>query len=205
MKRIIHYSILLLTIVILYSSCVSGRYVYYFDNPSLDFGQGKWILNETQSNIAHKYNRLLYQSAQKEFKKIIGDSLIDLTSIRTSKVMPRTIKYELSQSELQKLHAYTNCRYLINIKGEVTAKRGEKFSLNDSYSNYSPNDRATISIVIYDLKNGVKISSAKVDTFGFEEFDPTRDEGMKPELKTELKMTKATRRLIRKYGKQRAD
>lgn len=205
MKRVGYYATLLLTIVILYSSCVGGRYAFDFDDPSLDFGKGKWILNETQSNIKPKYNRILYTSAHKEFKKIIGDSLFDLTSVRTSKVLPKSIKHNLSPSELQDLHAYTNCDFLINITGEITAKRGSKFTPNDPYSNYSPSDRTTVTIVIYDLKNGTELSSSKVNTIDFEEFDPTKDEGTKITLQTELMMAKATRKLIRKYGRHKAD
>lgn len=205
MKRIGHSATLLLTIVLFYSSCVGGRYAFDFDDPSLKFGKGKWILNETKSNMKPKYDRMLYASAHKEFKKILGDSLFDVTSIRTTKVMPKKIGFNLSSSELQDLHAYTNCDFLINVTGEVTARDGQKFVPNDLYSNYSPSDRTTVTIVIYDLKNGTEISSSKVNTVDFEEFDTLEPDRNRLTLKAEYMMAKATRKLIRKYGRNRAD
>mgnify|MGYP003628861054 CR=1 FL=1 len=60
-------NLLYILILILGSSCVGGKYIYEFDTgKNLDFGNGKWIFNEVQSNSEMKNNKRLYAESYEE-------------------------------------------------------------------------------------------------------------------------------------------
>ena len=128
-----NYKILLcVLILILGSSCVGGKYVYDFDTGKrLDFSEGKWIFNDVHSNSEPKNNKRLHMESYAAFKKILGDSLIDLTALRNSSLVKPVLKFEPTQSELKALYQNSKCDFLINVKGQIISNNASGFYSND--------------------------------------------------------------------------
>ena len=200
-------SLLYFAIIILSSSCVGGKYTYEFETGKhLDFGNGKWIFNEVRSNSKTKNNKILYDVSYARFKKILGDSLIDMTSLRNIALVGPEIKFEPNQSELKKLYENSNCDFLINVKGQIISNSASSFYTNEQNSNYSTSNRSAVFIKIFDLKSGTIISSSNghaKSTEEHSEFD--KDGELNWTTRAEPMMIKAAEGLIMKYNKYRVD
>lgn len=183
-------------------SCGGAKYNYFYDTgKQLDFSQGKWILNSTKSN-SKVFDTELYDTSLIEFKKILGDSLLEMNDLRSSKLVAPKIKFELSQSDLTELKRDTDCDYIINIEGNVISDGLGSLSFPDQNENLS--NRASVSITIYDLNARTLISSSQI--YGKiedqESVFPDSDNGL-PSINptSNMIMLKGARKLIRKYGK----
>ena len=197
--------LLLLMIAFLYS-CAGAKYNYFYDTgKQLDFGHGKWILNSTKSN-SRIFDSELYDTALKEFKGILGDSLIEMNDLRSTKLVAPKIKFELSETDLNVLKRDTDCDYIINIGGNVISDGLGSLSFPDQ--NESLSNRASVSITIYDLKAKALISSSQV--YGKIEDQESVFPGNKNGLpsinpSSHMIMLTGARKLIRKYGKNQLD
>ncbi|MCM4170970.1 hypothetical protein DHD32_05740 [Arenibacter sp. TNZ] len=196
---------LILMIATLYS-CGSAKYNYFYDTgKQLDFSQGKWILNSTKSN-SRVFDTELYDTSLKEFKKILGDSLIEINNLRSTKLVAPKIKFELSEMDLKELKRDTDCDYIINIGGNVISDGLGSLSFPDQNENLS--NRASVSITIYDLNARALISSSQV--YGKiedqESVFPRENNGL-PSINpsSHMIMLKGARKLIQKYGKNQLD
>ncbi|PRX54865.1 hypothetical protein [Flagellimonas meridianipacifica] len=188
-------------------SCVGGKYTYQFDTgKKLDFSKGKWILNQTKSNSTFRYDKKLYNESFEQFKKILGDSLIDMTSLRNTSLVGPEIKMEPSQAELLQLHQDSNCDYLINLTGTVISEGAGSLSFNDPNSSYTTSNSSSVSIQIYDLKTGMIISSSRAFGKDTQENSVFEKEGaLSLHSRAEPIMIQAAERLINKYNKYRID
>ncbi len=200
-------NLLYLVILIFSSSCVGGKYTYEFDTgKNLDFGNGKWIINEVQSNTELKNNKRLYAESYEEFKKILGDSLIDLTSLRNISLVEPEIKFELTSSELKELYKNSKCDFLINIRGQLISNKASSLYTNDQSLSYSTSNRSAVFIKIFDLKNGILISSSNGQAISTEEHsDLEKDGALNWTTRAEPMMIRAAEGLIMKYNKYRID
>ncbi|UII78272.1 hypothetical protein [Flagellimonas sp. CMM7] len=200
-------NLLYISIVILSFSCVGGKYTYEFDTgKNLDFGNGKWILNDVRSNSKLRNHKRLYEETYEEFKKILGDSLITLGSLRNIALIEPEIKFEPSQSELKKLYENSNCDFLINLKGQIVSNSASNLYTNNQASNYNTSNRSSVSIKIYDLKNGVIISSSNANGIDTERHsDFKKDGALNWTTSAEPMMIRAAEGLIIKYKKYRID
>tara|TARA_R110000751_G_scaffold307477_1_gene429039 strand:- start:843 stop:1469 length:627 start_codon:yes stop_codon:yes gene_type:complete len=200
-------NILYIVILILGSSCVGGKYVYEFDTGKhLDFSNGKWIFNEVQSNSESKDNKRLYGESYEEFKKILGDSLIDLTALRNTSLVEPEIKFEPTQSELKKLYDNSECDFLINVRGQIISNNASSFYSNDQSLSYSTSNRSAVFIKIFDLKNGILISSSNGQAISTEgHSDLEKDGALNWTTRAEPMMVRAAEGLIIKYNKYRTD
>ena len=200
-------NLLYIVILILSSSCVGGKYVYEFETGrNLNFGSGKWVFNEVQSNSELKNNKRLYAESYEEFKKILGDSLIDLTSLRNISLVEPEIEFEPTQSELKKLYENSKCDFLINVRGQIISNSASSFYTNDQRLSYSTSNRSAVFIKIFDLKNGTIISSSNGQAKSTEEhseFD--KDRALNWTTGAESMMVRAAEGLIIKYNKYRTD
>ena len=200
-------NLLYIVILILGSSCVGGKYVYEFETGrNLNFGSGKWVFNEVQSNPELKNNKRLYAESYEEFKKILGDSLIDLTSLGNISLVEPEIEFEPTQSELKKLYENSKCDFLINVRGQIISNSASSFYTNDQRLSYSTSNRSAVFIKIFDLKNGTIISSSNGQAKSTEEhseFD--KDRALNWTTGAESMMVRAAEGLIIKYNKYRTD
>jgi len=205
MKKNRFYFVLLFLILLMSQSCLQGRYYIDVEQKYIDFSRGKWILNETTTNWRAEHNERLYKKTYKEFKRILGDSLLDLETIKTSKLMPPQIGFTPSPYDLKQLHKYSGCDFLINVTGKVIDNGASSIGFNNPLSMSSFSNRSALSLVIYDLKNGTVLSSATVDAEDIQEDDPHREHGaLQIVLSADALMLKAVKRLIRKYGRHRS-
>ena len=188
-------------------SCVGGKYTFeFYAGKNLDFGKGKWILNKTQTNSKLEYDKRFYEQSFVSFQKILGDSLIDMNSLRSFALISPEIKFEATKLELQELYKSTKCDYLINVKGKVIANEASGLSFNDPDSNYSTSNTSSASITIYDLKSGIILSSSKdnaIDKDSNSKFD--KESAFDYQTRAEPMMLQAAERLISKYNKYRVD
>jgi len=200
-------NLLFIVILILGSSCVGGKYVYEFETgKNLDFSNGKWIFNEVQSNSESKDNKRLYEESYEAFQKILGDSLIDLTSLRNITLIEPEIKFEPNQSELKKLYENTKCDFLINVRGQIISNNASGFYSNDHNLSYSTSNRSAVFVKIFDLKNGILISSSNGQAKSTEEHsDLEKDGALNWTTRAEPMMVRAAEGLIMKYNKYRTD
>lgn len=192
----------LIVFVAMLSACAGAKYSYFFDaGKELDFSQGKWILNSTKSN-SKVFDTKLYDTSLKGFKKILGDSLIEMNDLRSTKLVSPKIKFELSDADLRDLKRDTNCDYIINIGGNVISDGAGTLTFSDQ--NEISSNRASVSISIYDLNVGTLISSSQV--YGKTEnqasvFDEDNLPTVNPS--SHMIMLQGAEKLIRKYGKNR--
>lgn len=200
MKKIYLFVIMICSI-----SCVGGKYTYLFQTgKQIDFSQGKWIMNQTESNSTI-FDRELNSAASIDFKEIIGDSLFDLNSLRANKLVASKIEFELSSQKLKQLGQDTDCDYLINVRGNIVSNGAGLLSLNAGDANYSASNQSSVSIIIYNLESGEIISSSQVtakDTAENSHFDNGN-----PSIHSsaETLMVKAAKNLIKKYKVNRLD
>lgn len=191
--------IFLILIISVFYSCGGAKYNYFFDTgKQLDFTNGKWILNSTKSN-SRIFDSELYNNSLKEFKKILGDSLIEMNDLRSTKLVAPKIKFDLTDSDLNELKRDTDCDYLINIGGNVISDGAGTLSFPNQNENSS--NRASVSISIYDLNAETLISSSQV--YGkTENQDPIfPDNSHLPTINpsSHMIMLKGAEKLIRKY------
>ena len=193
--------------VIILCSCGGGKYNYLFDTgKQLDFGEGKWVLNRTESN-SKVFDSELYDASYGQFKKLLGDSLIDMNTLRMDKLISPKIGFELNRTELKQLKRDTECDFLINIRGNVISNGAGTVSFDNGNGYYSASNQSSVSIMVYDLNTGEIISSsqavAKV-TSKNSHFD--NGNGI-PAINSsaETLMVKAAKKLIKKYDKNRLD
>lgn len=200
-------NLLYIVILILGSSCVGGKYVFEFETGrNLNFGSGKWIFNDVQSNSELKNNKRLYAESYEEFKKILGDSLIDLTSLRSISLVEPEIEFEPTQSELKKLYENSKCDFLINVRGQIISNSASSFYTNDQRLSYSTSNRSAVFIKIFDLKNGTIISSSNGQAKSTEEHSEFgKDRALNWTTGAESMMVRAAEGLIIKYNKYRTD
>jgi len=192
---------LILSFVML-NSCGSAKYNYFFDTgKQLDFGNGKWILNRTESN-SKIFDTELYYNSLRDFKKILGDSLIEMNDLRRTKLVAPKIKFDLTNSDLKKLKRETDCDYIINIGGNVIGDGAGLISFPKQIENSS--NKASVSISIYDLNSGILISSSQVygKTQHQESIFPDDDKNI-PTINpsSHMIMLKGAEKLIKKYKK----
>ncbi len=200
-------NLLCILIILLYSSCVGGKYTYEFDSgKQLDFSTGKWILNNTQSNSKIRNNKKLYEETYEEFKKILGDSLIDLIALRNKNLVKPDIKFEPTRSELRELYKNSNCDFLINVRGEIISNNASSFYTNNHSSSYTTSNKSSVTIKIYDLKSRTLISSSNANAIDTERHsDLEKDGALNWTTHAEPMMFRAVEGLILKYNKHRLD
>ncbi len=190
-----------LLIIPVISSCGGAKYSYFFDTgKQLDFSQGKWILNNTQSN-SKIFDRELYDASLKEFEKILGDSLLEMNELRSSKLVAPKIKFNLSEVDLKELRQNTDSDYLINLKGNAISDGAGLLTLGDETEDSS--NRASVSISIYDLNAAILISSSQVygKTVHNEPIFPEDKNPSTLNPSSNMIMVSGAKKLIRKYGK----
>ena len=196
-----------LFIAFCFISCGGGKYTYQFDTGrQMDFNEGKWIINQTESN-SKVFDRELNNAANIEFKEIIGDSLFDMNALRANKLVAPKIPFDLNTKELQQLGQETGCDYLINVRGNIVSNGAGTVSFNTGGGYYSASNQSSISIIMYHLKSGTIISSSQViakDTAENTHFDD--DKGI-PTIhnSAETLMIRAAKKLIKKYNTNRLD
>jgi hypothetical protein len=200
-------TLLFLVIIVLVSSCVGGKYVYEFDTgKNLDFSNGKWVFNNVHSNSEFKDNKRLFRESYEEFEKILGDSLIDLTTLRSKSLVKPHINFEPTRLELKELYEYSKCDFLINIRGQIVSNNASSFYSNDQRLSYSTSNRSAVFIKIFDLKNGILLSSSEVQATSTEEHSELENNGaLNWTTKAESMMIRAAEGLIMKYNKYRTD
>lgn len=189
----------------LLASCGSAKYTYYFDTgKQLDFDTGKWVLNRSQSN-SKIFDSKLYENSKKQFKEILGDSLLKIDDLRTSKLVAPKLKFDLSASDLLQLQRDTDCDYLINIQGNSISDGAGTLTFSDQENNSS--NRASVSIAIYDLNAGLLISSSQVYGKTTVKNSIWEDDKGSPTINPSSHMIMLTgaRKLIGKYKKNRLD
>ncbi|PIB27556.1 hypothetical protein BFP77_11750 [Maribacter sp. 4U21] len=193
-------------ILLLLSSCNTPKYTTMFDSGKyLDFGEGKWLLNQTKSN-SKIFDAELYNTSLNEFRKILGDSLLELNDIRKNRLVESRISFDLDKDKLLELKEQTNCNYLINVKGVILHQGLGAVSVpTDQLDFYSSNESA-VEIKIYELTTGVEMSSSSVFAKTVDQGEISKNNSI-PRLNTSshTAMLMAAKKLIRKYDKYRTD
>jgi hypothetical protein len=198
----VNIGILFFFMLLICAACNTPKYTYMFDSGKyMDFSPGKWLLNQTKSN-SKIFDAELYSSSENEFRKILGDSLIEINDLRRSKLIAPEIRFDLEKEKLLELKEQTGCDYLINVKGNIIKQGLGAVSVPvDDLEFYSSNE-SSVEIKIYQLETGIEISSSSV-------FAKTIDQGelyktnSVPKLNTSshTAMLQAAKKLIRKYDK----
>ncbi|MEM7485390.1 MAG: hypothetical protein AAF348_09290 [Bacteroidota bacterium] len=196
-----------LLLAIILSACTSGKYSYLFDTgKQLDFSKGKWLMNMTKSN-SKVFDKKLYNASYKEFKEILGDSLIDMNSLRTTKLVAPKVGFELTKNELKKLKESSECDFLINVKGTIISNGAGTLSFDSGNGYHSASNQSSVAILIYDLNSGTVLSSSQAIGKATAENSHFDNENAMPSINSsaETLMVAAAKKLIKKYDKYRLD
>ena len=198
-----HRSFFYLVLLCFLCGCTGPKYSITFQSgKELDFNQGKWLLNEVESN-SRKFEGPLYTIVLEEYSDILGDSLVELRMLRGSKLLPLTIDFDQDQTELIELGTLSDCDYLINVKGVILTNNAGGLNIPSNDSNYYATNESEVEIKIYDLKNGIELSSSMVHSKLVNEgshFD-NRERIPSLNLSAQSAMLKGARKLIRAYGR----
>lgn len=171
----------------------SGKY--------MDFGEGKWLLNQTKSN-SKIFDSELYSASEKEFRKILGDSLMEINDLRKNKLVAPKISFDLEKDELLDLKNQTGCDYLINVKGNIIKQGLGAVSVPVDDLEYYSSNESSVEIKIYQLETGIEISSSSVFAKIIDQGEISKTNSV-PKLNTSAHtaMLSAAKKLIRKYDK----
>lgn len=196
-----------LLVFIILCSCAGGKYNYLFDTgKELDFSEGKWILNKTKSN-SKVFDNELYEVSLKKFSEILGDSLIEMNTLRIKKPISPNINFELDTKELEEIRQVSGCDFLINLKGNIVSNGAGTLSYDNGDGYYSASNQSSVFVIIYDLNAASVISSSQVTAKATNEnshFDKTNGlSGINPSAET--MMVNAAKKLIKRYDKNRLD
>ncbi len=149
----------------------------------------------------------MYDASYEQFKKILGDSLIDMNTLRMDKLISPKIGFELNKTELETLKRDTDCDFLINIRGNVISNGAGTVSFDSGNGHYSASNQSSVSIMIYDLNTGEIISSSQAMAKVTSENSHFDDNKGVPSINSsaETLMVKAAKKLIKKYETNRLD
>lgn len=192
--------------IALFSSCAGPKYTYYFETGKyMDFRNGKWILNDATANKRFVDQRL-YTTAKEGFQNILGDSLLEIHTLRGSKLMPPTIPFDMDSKALMDLGHISGCDYLINITAKIMSSGVGPITLFTSNDpDYYDRNESVVTIKIYHLPTGLEVSSSSVNAKLEERGSAFEDEEKlqipRINMSSETAALKATRKLIRKYSK----
>ena len=205
MKYIKRFYLVALTLLsaICFLSCAGPKYTYIFESGKyLDFRTGKWILNDTKANKRFVDGKL-YSLAKEEFQKVLGDSLMEIHTLRRNRVMEPTISFDLDKKALIALWEVTGCDYLINIEAKVLSSGVGAITIpTDNSDDYARNE-STVAIKIYYLPEGIELSSSYANALLEEQGTAFDKNHSIPTINTsaETAALLATKKLIRKYAK----
>ena len=145
------YKILLVFLLYLsISSCGGAKYNYNFERgKNINFKSGKWILNEPFTNYI---DNNAYKFSKEEFEIFLGDSLLDLTELRRTKIIEKQLTLNPTLEELLEIKKFTNCNFLINIDSKIIKDQMGNSSLHTpSIGTVTKYNEAQTKIQIYDL------------------------------------------------------
>ncbi len=142
-----------------------------------------------------------------EFKKILGDSLIDMNTLRLNKIIAPKIEFNLNRAKLAKIKQNTGCDFLINVRGTVISNGAGSISFDSGNGNYNTSNESSVNIIIYDLNTNEIISSSQVTAKVTSENSHFDNGNVIPSINSsaETIMVKAAKNLIKKYNKNRLD
>ena len=189
-------------LILILGSCNTPKYTYMFDSGKyMDFGEGKWLINNTKSN-SKIFDSELYTTSLKEFRKILGDSLMEINDIRRNKLIAPEISFDLDRAQLLELGEQTGCNFLINVTGKVIKQGLGSISIpTDDLSYYNSNE-SSVEIRIYQLDAGVEISSSRVYAKLVEQGEISKTNSIPSlNMSAQTAMLSAAKKLIRKYDK----
>ena len=152
--------ILPILIILFLSSCSNTKYHYYFETRSIvDFTEGEWILNKSKTN----YNQeRIDKIAQKQFKKILGDSLVLFSEVSQGKILPAQLSFDPSAENLLDLKRATGKDYLINVQSNMIKNETSAFPSTPAVGSAHKTNEAGIKIKIYDLNTLSLLSEGSV-------------------------------------------
>ena len=195
MNNRIYYAFITIFLTV---SCGNTKYSYSYEmGRNMDFSKGKWILNKPYTN----YNEhRIYDISKSEFKKILGDSLCELSDLRKDRMMSEQIPFEPSKEKLREIQLISNCDFLINIKSITVKNDVGSFTHSKGNSNTIETNQANVEIRIYDLNSQLMISQASV--IGKDEVEVNVDHGSWTYLNSAGTISMhGLLKLIRKYNK----
>jgi len=150
----IYFGIIL--VVIFFSSCAFPRYTHNSEvKQNIDFSKGKWIINNIESpeGTNADLTRIL-------LKKLKGDSLIYIDSLRLSYPLPNIIPFGLDSVMISRIRLFMDYDYIINVKVDIIDDDNKIQYLSAPIGSVKRKSEATI--VIYDLRYYRKVYSDNV-------------------------------------------
>jgi len=192
--------ILIIVLIAICFGCRGAKYNISFENESLDFNKGKWVLNEVFNKDD---SSRLYDHALERFGKIIGGSLFEIQNVRNtgSGLMVADVQFEPDSKTLKEIGVGTSCDYLINIKATTLSDEMSGFTGSSDYESEIKENIARVEIKIFDLNKGSLLSSADVLGIDKREVTQKQDWGIVTDAKAIKVM--GLLKLIKKYKKKK--
>jgi hypothetical protein len=127
--------------------------------------------------------------------------LLEINDVRLTRIIAPEIPFDLSRKELIQLYKDSGCDFLINISGKILTQNASVSFSSDLPNQYATNE-ASVSVAIYDLKNGELLSSSEVFGKVEERSSEFRSNNI-PRLSTSSHniMLTGAKKLINKYKK----
>lgn len=156
------------------TSCGGAEYFYNFEQGrSLEFTNGKWILNKPYTNYD---DEKIYRVVKREFEEILGDSLYEISELRqNNRLVELQIPLSPTPKDLKDLRINSTCDYLINIHAQIVKDEMDFIVSSRNSGTTKRTNEARSVIIIYDLKKLKIISKSSVT--GTVEVTKTKDDG----------------------------
>lgn len=149
---------LFLLLPLLLLSCSVPSYIFLnpVAQPGLNFKEGKWLLNSIDGNS--DVNDMVYKKAIADFSGFLGGRLTE-TSSGKGLLLPPKVPAQPSQKQINDLYKGTNFDYFINIKTNLVKDDLASVNLSPAHIPDSRENLSTVTLEVYDLKNGTIIYS----------------------------------------------
>ena len=139
--------ILVLLIVVVFTSCHSTKYTHSGNvNSRLDFKKGKWLLHTVKAPKSIKES--LTNIANEKFIELLGNRFSDVNTTRGI-LLPANITTNLSKSDLKDIKNGTGYDFFIKINAAVISD--EVGILGQGNIMSSSENRGEVTVTIYDL------------------------------------------------------
>lgn len=149
---------LLLLLPLLFLSCSVPSYVFTnpVSQPGLSFKEGKWLLNSIDGNS--DVNDMIYKKAVEDFSGFVGSRLSE--TVNTNGLLLNSkIPLNPSQKQINDLYRGTTFDYFINIKTSMVKDDLASLNLSPAHLQDDRKNLSTVTLEVYDLKNGTVIYS----------------------------------------------
>ncbi len=159
--KLFNHIFISISIMLVISSCAFPHYQHSYESTKgLDLRNGKWLINNIETDLPYYSKEHLTKNLIKKFEKIVGDSVVYIDSISLKYILPSQMKFELSSETLMSLKNTTDFDYVLNVRGDIIRDELGSVIINPYYSDET--NESEVYIDVYEVSSGQRIYSQRI-------------------------------------------